>query len=89
MFPVYAGVILRRLKLNPQLKSVPRVCGGDPVLNDDAIDKVMVFPVYAGVILFQRSVKLEDHGVPRVCGGDPITNAKRQAVARCSPCMRG
>ena len=35
MFPVYAGVIPMIQALKFIVKGVPRVCGGDPSLDDD------------------------------------------------------
>ena len=71
MFPVYAGVIPVHALWPKNRQCVPRVCGGDPVINSTNIEIDEVFPVYAGVILEAEATLHKNGSVPRVCGGDP------------------
>ena len=71
VFPVYAGVIPRSAICVIVSVSVPRVCGGDPLLKQLCSLRFAVFPVYAGVILSATSFSIPLKRVPRVCGGDP------------------
>ena len=89
VFPVYAGVILKGGCIWKIAKSVPRVCGGDPISLATAKSVWAVFPVYAGVILEKQVIEEIEKRVPRVCGGDPDWNANPLQQGACSPCMRG
>ena len=51
IFPAYAGVNLRTMRTSIARKNIPRVCGGEPVLEKPFIQFIMIFPAYAGVNL--------------------------------------
>ena len=50
LFPAYAGVIPMEGGVCRQMKTFPRIRGGDPEVNSPAKDPGCLFPAYAGVI---------------------------------------
>ena len=89
VFPACAGVILGIPTANEQKKSIPRVCGGDPLEDIVALAKAGVFPACAGVVPTLDLPSRKEAGIPRVCGGDPSVRNLLSVDLTYSPRVRG
>ena len=48
---MYVGVIPPAIGMNRNTRSIPHVCGGDPLAKPSTESRSPVFPMYVGVIM--------------------------------------
>ena len=89
VFPMYVGVILILKKLPELLKSVPHVCGGDPIVSKLWLYLAKCSPCMWGWSCISNYWTINRDSVPHVCGGDPVTVWSFWLEKLCSPCMWG
>ncbi len=71
------------------LKSVPRLCGDEPVGENFIQVVAILFPAYAGMNRHGFKRRAFPKTVPRLCGDEPADNRFKLAETNCSPPMRG
>ena len=89
VLPAYAGMIRPSAGPPPATRGAPRVCGDDPRRCSRPNRPGAVLPAYAGMIRRGSWLGTPRTRAPRVCGDDDADPYSDEALASCSPRMRG